>query len=387
MLQSMSQLEYHFNRHHHYPWHFFSEIAFTPAFINATSSATDAPTFYHLIPRAHWSMPNFISRHRFMQSLDYVGALGVGKGHMVSYRHMCRWNSRFFYRHPALRDYDYYWRVEPDVHFFCSIPYDPFALFAAFGFVYGFNMAILDDARSFPSLWPATRDFVAKNRHLLHPEADPAWLFDLDPVGGGIDSVYNNCQFFSNFELGDLNFFRGNYSSSSGSKNDNYYYTMAAHDLYVRHLDHLGGFFYERFGDAPIHTLSVSLFAPRDRVWWFGDIGYQHDSTRHCPPPSFYSSSPSEKHEKKTQQQHPQLCACEPTPLDENFYKLVPMQSPQRKPADTCLRMWLERSRWFGGSGGSGNGKGWLEKKPGWDRDVELAWGGDGYGGYVRHGL
>ncbi|RMD42324.1 hypothetical protein DV735_g2770, partial [Chaetothyriales sp. CBS 134920] len=341
ILQSMSQLERHFNRHHKYPWHFFSETPFTPSFINATSSATDAPTSYHLIPHAHWSIPDFIDRDRFMQSLDYVGAIGVGKGHMVSYRHMCRWNSRFFYHHPALRDYDYYWRVEPDVHFFCTIPYDPFALFAHFGFVYGFNMAILEDARSFPSLWPATRAFVADNPHLLHPDADPTWLFDLDSESdsstssssGGIDSIYNNCQFFSNFEIGDLRFFRGNHGSSDDhdlGQDSPDIRMRSPHDLYVDHLDRLGGFFYERFGDAPIHTLSVSLFAPRDRIWWFGDIGYQHDKP----------------------------------PAETGGYVL----------ADVVGRESLKTRN------------SWLEKKVGWDRDVELAWGGDGYGGYVRQG-
>ena len=50
-----------------------------------------------------------------MNSLEYLGAIGVGKGWMISYRHMCRWNSGFFYKHPRLKDFDWYWRVEPDV--------------------------------------------------------------------------------------------------------------------------------------------------------------------------------------------------------------------------------------------------------------------------------
>lgn len=50
-----------------------------------------------------------------MNSLEYLGAIGVGKGWMISYRHMCRWNSGFFYRHPRLAEFDWYWRVEPDV--------------------------------------------------------------------------------------------------------------------------------------------------------------------------------------------------------------------------------------------------------------------------------
>ena len=50
-----------------------------------------------------------------MNSLEYLGAIGVGKGWMISYRHMCRWNSGFFYKHLRLKEFDWYWRVEPDV--------------------------------------------------------------------------------------------------------------------------------------------------------------------------------------------------------------------------------------------------------------------------------
>ena len=43
-----------------------------------------------------------------------------------SYHHMCRYFSGFFYHHPLLTDVDYYWRIEPDVHYYCDIDYDPF---------------------------------------------------------------------------------------------------------------------------------------------------------------------------------------------------------------------------------------------------------------------
>lgn len=49
------------------------------------------------------------------------------------------------------------------------------------------------------------------------------------------------------------------------------------------------------------------------------------------------------------------------------------MESPQVKPRDTCIRLWL--------------GGDWLDKKPGWSQEVERAFGGDGYGGYVLDGL
>lgn len=263
-----------------------------------------------------------------MNSLEYLGLIGVGKGHLLSYRHMCRWNSGFFYLHPALATYDYYWRVEPDVHFYCDIEYDVFRFVRDNNIKYGFNMAILDDARSFPTLWKETRRFMQAHPELVHPEADLDWLTDSSNA-----MEYNNCQFFSNFEIGDLNFFRG-----------------GANRKYFEWLDKAGGFFYERYGDAPIHTLSVSMFLPKNQIWWFKDIGYRHDINVHCPLHVTHK------------------CDCETTPLDENFYKLVSLESPQRKPADTCIRQFL-------------GGK-WLEKNEGWSQEVEREAGGDGYHGY-----
>ncbi len=81
----------------------------------AVSNLTSARIYYELIPTEHWSTPEWVDEDRYMNSLDYLGTIGVGKGWMLSYRNMCRWNSGFFYKHPRLRDFDYYWRVEPDV--------------------------------------------------------------------------------------------------------------------------------------------------------------------------------------------------------------------------------------------------------------------------------
>ncbi|MCJ1368312.1 hypothetical protein MMC16_007454 [Acarospora aff. strigata] len=333
LIQSMRQLEYHWNRKYQYPWVFFNDEPFTDEFKLATQNLTSAKCYYEVVPKEHWSLPDWIDEGRFMNSLEYLGAIGVGKGWMISYRHMCRWNSGFFYKHPRLKDFDWYWRVEPDVHFFCDIDYDVFRFMRDNNMKYGFNMNILDDARSFPSLWSRTRSFINAHPELIHPEADLDWL--LDPHNGG---DYNNCQFFSNFEVGNLNYFRGE-----------------ANERYFHWLDRGGGFFYERFGDAPIHTLSVAMFVPKSEIWFFRDIGYQHDISRHCPPRSSHR------------------CTCEPTPIDENFYKLVPLESPQQKPKDTCIRQFL--------------GGDWLKKNDGWSQEAERAFGGDGYHGYELSGL
>ncbi|KAJ9607639.1 hypothetical protein H2200_007717 [Cladophialophora chaetospira] len=367
ILQSMRQLEFHWNGRHNYPWVFFNERPFSAEFKAATSNATSAPTEYHLVPRAHWITPPHINQTLYYNSLDYLSLTAVGKGHLLSYHAMIRWQSGLFYLHPALEKYDYYWRVEPDVHFFCDIPYDPFAFMHANEMVYGFNMAILDDARSFASLWSTTRDFVTENSHLIHPEANLNWL--LDPATG---LNYNNCQFFSNFEIGSLNFFRNN----EGNRR------------YFDWLEEKGGFYYSRWGDAPVHTLMVSMFTAPEKVWWFRDVGYQHDIARHCPPLNPFrgirdhqrSTSHMLGNTKNGRTSHVDdlgwadgRCTCETTSLDENFYRLVPMESPQVKPSDTCIRLWL---------GGE-----WLKKKEGWRQEAETLLGGDGYGGYVMDGM
>lgn len=40
---------------------------------------------------------------------------------------------------------------------------------------------------------------------------------------------------------------------------------------------------WQRWGDAPVHSIAASLFARKDQVHFFRDIGYRHDYFQHCP--------------------------------------------------------------------------------------------------------
>lgn len=71
---------------------------------------------------------------------------------------------------------------------------------------------------------------------------------------------------WSNFEIGDLNLWRSD-----------------AYMKYFEFLDQKGGFYYERWGDAPVHSIAASLFLPKEKIHWFDDIGYRHDPFQHCP--------------------------------------------------------------------------------------------------------
>lgn len=71
---------------------------------------------------------------------------------------------------------------------------------------------------------------------------------------------------WSNFEIADLDFWRGE-----------------AYSTYFEKLDSAGGFYYERWGDAPVHSIGAALLAPRDKLHFFHDIGYRHEPFEHCP--------------------------------------------------------------------------------------------------------
>ncbi|KAF3043899.1 hypothetical protein E8E11_008144 [Didymella keratinophila] len=69
---------------------------------------------------------------------------------------MCRFQSgcyNFFYDHPALEPYKWYWRVEPDIDFNCSITYDPFVEMAKHDKTYGYTTALWENGRTAVSLF------------------------------------------------------------------------------------------------------------------------------------------------------------------------------------------------------------------------------------------
>lgn len=46
---------------------------------------------------------------------------------------------------------------------------------------------------------------------------------------------------------------------------------------FFEHLDKQGGFYYERWGDAPVHSIGAALFANKSQIHFFDDIGYRHE--------------------------------------------------------------------------------------------------------------
>ena len=69
------------------------------------------------------------------------------------------------------------------------------------GIKYGFTITVLEGPATIPTLWQHTRRFMRRNADLIPKE-------NLMDFVTGRDGDYNLCHFWSNFELGDLRFFR-----------------------------------------------------------------------------------------------------------------------------------------------------------------------------------
>lgn len=265
-LESMKQMEDRFNWWAGYDYVFLNEEEFSDEFKQYTQALTNTKCHYGLIEPSQWNQPDWIDEERATAARQEMINKQVIYGHSVPYRNMCRFNSGFFFRHPLLAEYDYYWRIEPGIKLFCDVAYDPFLVMQDQGKVYGFTISLYEYIETIPTLWDAVKGFIEEYPEYVAEDNAMAFLSD----DGG--ESYNRCHFWSNFEIGDLNFWRSD-----------------AYMKFFEHLDAKGGFYYERWGDAPVHSIGAALFARKDQIHFFDDIGYRHEPFQHCPQGAAHS--------------------------------------------------------------------------------------------------
>lgn len=260
LIKSVRRVEDRFNRKFNYDWVFLNDEPFTDEFKNLTTAIVSGKTKYGLIPKEHWSYPDWIDLDKAALSRQTMKAAKIIYGDSESYRHMCRFESGFFWQNPLLDEYDWYWRVEPGIQIHCDLDYDLFKYMEDNNKVYGFTISIYEFEKTIPSLWGHVKDFIKKNPQYLAKDN----LMEFISNDNG--ETYNLCHFWSNFEVASLKFWR----------------SQAYRDFFD-YLDKTGGFFYERWGDAPVHSIAAALFLPRDQIHYFGDVGYNHGVYTQCP--------------------------------------------------------------------------------------------------------
>lgn len=255
VLETLQGIQDRFNDKFNYDYTFLNDEPFTSDFIYLISTYIPrGKVNFGIIPKEHWSYPSHINTTACAEVRANFADIPYGDSE--SYRHMCRFYSGFFYKHEMVRQYQYYWRIEPDVKLFCDVNEDLFRIMRENDKKYGYSIALFEYAETIPTLWPHVIKYIQERN--LQPELLPMFTNKF--------GWYNLCHFWSNFEIANLDVF-----------NDPQY------EDFFNYLDSAGGFFYERWGDAPVHSMAMMIMLGKNDLHWFDQIGYTHPPYVQCP--------------------------------------------------------------------------------------------------------
>ncbi|KAJ7097913.1 glycosyltransferase family 15 protein [Mycena belliarum] len=183
VVSSVQSMEGRFNHIYHYPCNTgFSDI---------------------WIPQEHWVQPG----------IYWQACTCRGRQKLINQRIIYGDRERpvvlFFYRHGLLKPYKYYWRIEPDIKYFCDLGTSPSNLHAMnmhmlySSHIPGFNVSLFVYPANIPTLWNTVKDRVHPG---LVSDNNAIYCSYTSSDDGG--ETYNRCQFWSNFEIGDLDLWR-----------------------------------------------------------------------------------------------------------------------------------------------------------------------------------
>lgn len=267
LLETIQSIQDRYNNKRHHDWVFLNDEIFLDQFVVLVSLFIRyGQISFGQVPKEHWLYPEWVNQTLAAEMRHQLQLKNVVYAESESYRHMCRFYLGFFYKHPLVRQYRYYWRLEPGVRFYCDIDYDVFAFMRENEKAYAFVLSMFEYSDTIPLLWD-----TAQRHFALQENAPDPTLLDL-VRNNDVNGTYNLCHFWLNFEIADLSFF-----------------SSPQYEAYFTSLDRSGGFFYERWGDAPVHTLAVANLLDRQQVWWFQDFGYYHLPYLHCPQGPIYA--------------------------------------------------------------------------------------------------
>ena len=245
--KSLKLLDLHYNDQFHYPVLIFHEDLSNGLKAELQNATRSALTFAEL----HFELPAFLKKSEVPEKI--LGRFNVG------YRHMCRFFAGLIFEHPALAGFDWYWRLDTDSFLRGNVAYDVFQFMEAGDLWYGYIVMLEEKPEVVNGLWSAAKNYM-KDAKLV-----PLAMEQLTSVAGAWNYLY----YYNNFEICKLEFGRSR-----------------AYQEFFRYLDHLGGIYKFRWGDAPIRTIAVSMLVPKAKVHRFTDIPYSHAGYcthwRHC---------------------------------------------------------------------------------------------------------
>eukprot|EP01038_Epipyxis_sp_PR26KG_P013005 gene13005-17435_t len=167
----------------------------------------------------------------------------------IGYRHMCRFHATQVHQYlktEGYGNYEYVMRLDDDSQLTYPIGYDLFKLMKNNNKLYGYVNIADDDPICVTGLWKESALFLNKTGikprkgNFFHEWREPA-------------------VFYNNFEISHMSLWKSSFWQK-----------------YMDYIDHIGGIYQLRWGDAPIHTIAISLMLLPSETHAFSDIGYIH---------------------------------------------------------------------------------------------------------------
>ena len=200
-------------------------------------SITSSPTFLQLV---HFEIPGFLKKP--------VPVKVPGCPRSIGYRHMCRFQCKLVYEYPITEGLEYMWRMDDDSFIMGHVNFDIFKFMADTGIEYGYQYIYGEVEACIVGLWESVNKYVKKRKSGIR-------FYTPMPYR----RIY-----FNNFEI----------SKRSVWMSEEY-------KDYINYIDHERGMYYHRWGDAPIKSLAVSLFVPKNKTFSFRKIvPYHHNIWR-----------------------------------------------------------------------------------------------------------
>lgn len=261
MAASMVSFDAAYNSRHRNDYIIFSENDWSPDAKALLRAATNSTVHFPILNSEQWGTPAFIDRGKF----DNILKTKSFYGNTESYRRMCRFFAGPVFNTDILKGYEYAWRMDSHVRYLCDLgvggdgSVDPIDQLLAANASYGYGMRMTELMYTVPTLWDTVKGYAKERGYMSHLQS--AW--GIGPDHG----ISKACHAWNNLEVTRLDFFRS-----------------PLYQDYFNHMDRSGGFFYERWGDAPVRTFALMLLQQPDQIVQFPGVGYQHPWWYTCPP-------------------------------------------------------------------------------------------------------
>ena len=228
--------------------------------------------------------PDWIDINKIADSQIRLSGLEFGDSQF--YRSINRYLAGYLPLETFMDDFDWVWRIEPGFQLLCDIDYDLFRWMQDRNQIFGFLISYMEPHKEkVENLWKIFKNFAedfksqkdiidfSKNNFQFNTEfkdfsneKDEKKRNELEKEAakkgfGTGTSDYNRCQYVSNFQIVNLNFFK----------------SKPFIELFKR-LDKDGGFYYHGWSESSVTTLAINLLLKRDQIYFFDNIAFQLNS-------------------------------------------------------------------------------------------------------------